>query len=429
MRLLLPLALFLGVVFSAPAAAQSGVVLSFSGRGSGQARNAAVREATQRFELVDRRDAERTATRLGADLNTPEGRAQLAEDMGLTVMITGAVQGRGRRARTTVVVFDQRGEEVARQETGAPIGRRGRTLVQRATGQALDEAMAAIEEQRAREEREAAAAREAEQRRSAWDAEAEPVEEEEEEEEESDALASMPLVLVLAGLEFRTRAASVDFAALGGRVYEASLHPELGLRLESFPLARSGSAARGLYLEAEFTVAIGLKSVELAMDGTEREIGTNAWRFLVQAGYQYAVNDDAFRVGALIGYGIDSFSLDANDTMPSSSYSQLRLGLVLGARLYEDLVRARVDAGYRKVFGVGDLAPEFGADASASGFDLGVSILGFHSSGASYAVRFGVTRYSLDFTGDANSAEAAGASEVTGSDRSLSLVVQGGYAF
>ena len=428
MRFTLPCVLFLGVIFSAPVSAQSGVVLSFSGRGSGQARNAAVREATQRFELVDRREAERTATRLGVDLNTPEGRALLAEDMGLTVMITGAVRGRGRRAETTIVVFDARGEEVAREETGAPVGGRGRTLVQRATGAALDVAMAAIAERQERAEREAAAAREEEQRRSAWETESQE-EQEEEEEEESDALASMPRLLILAGLEFRTRAASVDFAALGGRVYEASLHPELGIRLESFPLAGSGPAAGGLYLEGEFTVALGLKSVELATDGSEREIGTSAFRFLVQAGYQYAINDDAFRVGALIGYGIDSFSLDENDTLPSSSYSQLRLGLVLGARLYEDLVRARVDAGYRKVFGVGDLAAEFGEDASASGFDLGVSILGFHSSGASYAVRFGYTRYSLDFAGATNAPDAASASEVTGSDRSISLVVQGGYAF
>jgi hypothetical protein len=411
----------------ASAQAERGVVLDFDGRGSGAARNAVVRAAADKLDMARSADVESAARNLGADLSQPAGIAAVAQDQGLTLVITGEVAGRGRRARTRIHVFDDQGNEVAYREAGRPVGRRNRRAIAQAASEAIDQALGAVAERRQQEELERQRAEEAaRQAQLAAQAEAEG-----EEEEEAGTPGGLPILAAFIGLDGRTRDAQADFPGGGGRRYDLSMYPELSLRLESFPLGGSSSALKGLYAQFDIAFALALSSQEVDAMGnpTGDELDTSAWRMLLQVGYQYPLADDAFRLGALVGFGIDSFSIGENDTLPSTSYKFLRIGAVGDARLYEELVRARIDIAYRVILGMGDIADEgeddrLGSEASGGAFDLGISLGGRIDMGLSYALRFGFTRYNREFSGMAG----PGIPENSNfADKGLSLSVQLGY--
>lgn len=419
--------LFAGSVGSAQT--ERGVVLDFSGRGSGAARNAVVRAASDKLDLARSRDVEGAAQNLGADLSQPAGIAAVAQDQGLTLIITGEVTGRGRGARTHIHVFDDQGNEVAYREAGRPVGRAGRRRIQQAASEAIDQALGAVAERRRQEELERQ--RQEEAARQAQLAAMSEGGGEEDEDEASGTPGGLPLIAAFVGIDGRTRDAQADFPGGGGRRYDLGMYPELSIRLESFPLGSSSSAAKGLYAQLDLAFALALSSQELDAMGNPTDIDTSAWRMLVQAGYQYPLSDDAFRIGALVGFGLDSFTLGDNGVMASTKYTYLRLGAVADARLYEDLVRARLDIGYRIVFGVGEIgdgmaANALGDDASGGAFDLGVSLGGRIDMGLSYALRFGFTRYGFDFTGTTGSGIPP---ESSFTDKALNLSVQVGYTF
>ena len=407
------------------------MVLDFSGRGSRAARNAVVRAATDKIDLARSRDVENAARGLGADLSQPAGIAAVAQDQGLTLIITGEVTGRGVRARTHIHVFDDQGNEVAYREADRPVGRARRRRIAQAAAEALDQALGAIAERRRQEElarqREEEAAR-----RAALAAQAESGDEDESEDDEaSGPPGGFPLIAAFVGIDGRTRDAQADFTGGGGRRYDLSMYPELSLRLESFPLGSSSSAAKGLYAQLDLAFALALRSQEQNMAGDPVDIDTSAWRLLFQLGYLYPLSDDTFRIGALVGFGLDSFSLGDNGVMASTKYTYLRIGAVADARLYQDLVRARLDIGYRIVFGVGDIGNgtdpnALGDDASGGAFDLGVSLGGRIDMGLSYALRFGFSRYRFDFSGTTGSGIPP---ESSFTDKGLNLSVQVGYTF
>jgi len=405
------------------------VVLDFSGRGSGAARNAVVRAATDKLDLARSRDVESAARNLGADLSQPAGIAAVAQDQGLTLIITGEVTGRGARARTHIHVFDDQGNEVAYREADRPVGGARRRRIQQAAAEALDQALGAVAERRREEE--LARQREEEAARQAALAAQSQQGDEDEDDEASGPPGGLPLIAAFIGIDGRTRDAQADFTGGGGRRYDLSMYPELSLRLESFPLGSSSSAAKGLYAQLDLAFALALSSQELNMAGDPVDIDTSAWRLLFQLGYLYPLSDDAFRIGALVGFGLDSFSLGDNGVMASTKYTYLRIGAVADARLYQDLVRARLDIGYRIVFGVGDIGNgtdpnALGDDASGGAFDLGVSLGGRIDMGLSYALRFGFTRYSFDFSGTTGSGIPPDSSFT---DKGLNLSVQVGYTF
>jgi len=416
----------------------SGVVLRFAGRGGARARSIVIRAISDRVSLQGRAEVGDAARGLGADLDQPEGMRAVAEELGLDFFFTGRVRGRGGRARTLIHIHDALGNEVAFREAPRPQGRARLRRIGIAAQEALEQALQALAERRA-----AAAAQTPvipEEPEEPWGDEEEE-EEEEEEDEGSSSGAGLPLVRGLVGIQGRRRQAEVRLNDLGTRRYDSSLYLELALRLESFPLRGSGSAARGLYGEVDFQVSVGLSSQEQDTGGMAvgDEIKTTAWRTLLQLGYLYPIgggcapgDEDegeetcrppAALVGALVGFGLDTFSIDTNMTMPSSRYTFLRLGAVGAAYLAGELLRVRADLGYRLTFGVGDIATSFGADASAGGFDVGVGVDGQHSSGISYLLRFGFARYGLDFAGVAVDQEAT-----SGSDSALTLMLMLGYS-
>ena len=424
--------LLLGLLFDpATSAAQqrTGVVLDFSGWRSGQARRAVVRAIATQADLQPQAEVQQAAAGMGADLSDPTGMARVAEQRGLDFLVRGEVRGRGGRARTMIHIHDASGNEVAFREAPSPLGRRRLNLISRATVEAWEQAASAIAEREAEEQRRAEEEeRRREQEELARLAAEQTGEDDEDDDDDEEGEGALPRLVAMVGIDGRTRKASVDLDPSGGRDYDAGLFPSLTLTLESFPLGTSDSAIRGLYARFDFGVSLGLKSQEEdAMGNLGPELSTTAYQLGIHLGYLYPFEGDAARIGALVGFGVDSFSIDENTTMPSSKYTFLRVGLAADARLYENLLRARADFGYRITFGVGDLSPAFGEDGSASGFDVGIGLYGALDMGLSYGLRFGFTRYSIDFSGvGMGSPAAATATDMT--DRSLNVGLQLGYA-
>lgn len=417
-----------GARASAQDANRTGVVLRFSGSRGSQARRQVVAAAEDRLQLLERREVEGRARDLGADLDDGPGMASVARELGIAVFVSGRVRGRGSRGRTVIRVHDALGNEVAMREGPAPIGRSRQSRIRRAASEALDQALAAIAEREAQE----AAEREAAERAAAEAAERERLarlaQEQEEEEEDEASEGGLPRFVAMIGFDGRTRDAAVDLFDGGGRDYESGVFGSLTLQLSSFPLGNRSGAERGLYAQVDFGVSLGLKSQEALADGSFGPVlSSQSLQFGIHVGYLYPVGDDDARLGALVGFGVDGFSIGENGSMPSSKYSYLRIGLAGDVRLYEDLLRARVDVGYRITFGVGQLTPTFGQDASAGGFDLGLSLLGALDMGVVFGARFGFTRYGIDFTGDPSPDHPANADAETMTDKSLNFGVQVGY--
>lgn len=410
--------LLLPLLWCASAFAQdTAVVLSFDGPGNRRVRNYVVRGVQRDIELLPVRRAEAAARSAGFDIDTPEGMRAAATDTGADILIGGTVRGRGRRARVSLRAYDNRGVEIATGESSAAPGRSGRRAVAGAASALLEQA------------RSNASSRQAEERaRDSWEEEVVITDEEVEEAEDDTERVSTgwPRVRVVLGAEARDRNADVQFEpALGERGYEASFHAEIHARVESFPLGRSDNAARGLYVEGEFAHSVSLSTEDAA---TRTAVDSSAWRLMIQVGYVFPIADDAVRLGVLAGFGVDAFKLGPNTILPSSSYTQLRVGLLASIRLLENKLRMRIDGGFRHTFGAGDLADAFGADVSAPGFDLGATLqarFGVFVLG----VRAGVTRYGLDFSGDATDPNASSANERTGKDRAFNLGLQLGLAF
>ena len=415
---------------SAAAQERKGVVLVFSGVGGGIARNAVVSAVSDQVELVPQDEVTARADQLGVDLGDTDGIAQVAQAMGLDVVVTGQVTGRRRRARTAIVILDRNGEQVATARAGSPAGRAGRRRVERAASRAMREALRAIPES------------------------APPVEEpppdddflgggggagmggggglddgfdEEEEEDEPGERLAVPLLEAMIGLGFRTRSATINLdpaavTAGGARGYSAGLFPEVSVRLVLRPFAADEGALRGVFAHVEAFHSLFLSSRD---EETMEEIGSSALRVFGQLGYLAGVG--TMQIGGGIGFGYDAFNLDENTTMSSAQYTYLRPGLVLRVPLSDELLQLQVDAGLRVALSTGGLSPMFAASASHFGYDAAVSGFGNLADGVAYALRLGYVGYSLSFEGNAENPTVNQALE--GSDGYFYLTGNVGYQF
>ncbi|MEO0323435.1 MAG: hypothetical protein AAF447_10795 [Myxococcota bacterium] len=409
----------------AAAQGRRGAVLAFRGRGGPAVRREVVAAANARLELVPRAEVRAQAESLGVDLATVGGRAAVAEQLGLSVLLEGRVRGRGRAAVSELRAYDDRGELRSQREGPGPNGRANRLLLRDLATEIVDETVFAIQQREAAEEEarmqaemraQRAAAEVAEQ--AAGDPEVRRVN-----------AGALPLLRATVGVQGRTRDARVDLVEGGARTYDAGLYPELTLRFESFFLRQKEGLARGLYAELAFAFALGLSSNELTTDGSgttsSRTIDTSAWRLLVQLGYQLPLAQDRVLLGALVGFGIDTFDLGENTTFFGSRYTQLRTGIVAQLQIVQELLVARLDAGFLPVFETGDLGTQHGDGGATRGFDLGLALTGRLGAGFAYGLRVGYTRYSLGFGGD----EAAGPVGSGGFDRSLTMGLELGGTF
>lgn len=408
-------ALALGAAPSAQA--QTGVVLPFRGPGAGAARNIAVREARDYVELTPKSRVQRTARELGANLNSRAGRAEVAAEMGLEYFVQGAIRGR----RTRLRVYGADGRQLASGTARRPIGRAGRADVARVMNEVMEQAM-----ERAPARREVERPAEEEERPPAFRRERDEEDEEEEVEDEGPEYEGLlPIATMLVGVDARSRDLSVRLTDGRRRNYEAGIYPDVTLQLQVHPLAAK-DVARGLYAQLDVAVGASLSTVERDPVDPSRstDVETNAWRFMVQAGYLAPFAEDKGRVGVMLGFGRDHFGLSENQTMPGASYNQFRIGFAASFAAYGTLMQARIDAGYRFVLSAGELAEAFGDTFNGGAFDVGLSVGGFVDAGFAYGVRFGYTRYSLDLAGEA--------SDFTGeraTDAAVNAGIQIGWAF
>ncbi len=458
--------------------AQRAVVMNFGGPGGSQARSAAVRAASRSLQVVPQGRA--------ASVGSPssrQGRRQIARELNLDFIIMGRVTGRGRGAHTEITVFGSNGRELASENARRPIGQAGRADVTRATSAAIrtaqrrgggrsnrrerdnerrrerddddeDEAREerrrrarerrereeerreeAAEErrerrsrarERARERREEREERAERRRRRRRDRDEDEYEDDYEDDEFSDSRL-IPKVMIRLGVDARTRDVTITLTDSRRRNFEASLYPEVTGRIEAHPLIDRDAALRGLYLQLDVAFAVGLRTLETDPAnpmGERREIETNAWRFLASLGYLIPAAEDRVRVGLLVGFGHDRFSLAENQTLPSTSYNTARIGLVGSFGAYGTLMQTRLDIGYRFLLGAGDLSTAFGETTTGGALDVGLSLGGFADVGFSYQLRFGYSRYSLRFAGPATDFTAT-----KGTDSAVNLGIQLGWAF
>src|SRR5690606_21453343 len=135
------------VAWAAPTAAQPPrtIVLSFEGgRRAAAARDAVVTALAPEVQLVTEQQAVSTAERIGVDVSTPEGMAAVVSNLGITMVVLGAIEGRGRSAQMVITVVDPENSELARRSAPA----NDREAIPAAAIEAVREAQAVLQRQR-----------------------------------------------------------------------------------------------------------------------------------------------------------------------------------------------------------------------------------------------------------------------------------------
>jgi hypothetical protein len=401
------------MLLPALAAAQTSlVVLEFGGgREGAQARRAVVAGLEGSYSLVPLGDVQEAARTAGLDLATPEGAGRAAESTGAALLVGGGLTGQGRRVRTTLFVRDIAGRELATREAGSPFGR----PAQRALGEAalalVREAEAELTRLRSEQRgpvRDAGVAAETDTPVEA----APPTDVEDDDEDDTETVpGAVPLFRALVGVDLRTRVASITTTDGGSRGYDGGLYPELMLAVELRPLARSGGIASGLVIGLEGGHSVGLASEVV---GAMATFSSSSLRAAGQVAWLFATRDAVFAAGPVLGGGYDAFALEENTIFASSGYAYARAGGAARIAIAGDALSLGVAAGYRLVFGVGELATAFGTEGSAWGFDARAELAGALPFGLSWAARFGYERYGLSFTGPGALGEG-----VDGSDAAL----------
>jgi hypothetical protein len=408
------------MVAAVPATAlgqHTAVVLDFEGRQAAAARRIVVDAIGGQVEVIELSRAEQSARTQGVDLESPGGLSQVAASEGVSMWIRGNVAGRRRRARTTVIILNSDGEEIARGEAGEPRGARGRNDITDATTTALATAIQALDAAAA-EQREAEAAA---NREELGGIDEELLDDEEEDEDEESEPGSFPLIEAMVGFGGRVRSASVNLTAADRVATYDATFPELVLHVQSHPLARSGNALAGLFASFDIAFALGLSSQDESTP--PQDIPTSALRLEGGIGYM-AGPFGIFSIGPFVGIGYDSFSLDPNAVMASADYTYVRPALIADLAIADALLHVRVDVGLRFALGTGGLAPFFGTDASAFAFDLGAALHGNLDMGLTYMGRIELKRYGLSFEGTGS---PAANTAIDGSDLGVTFTAYVGY--
>jgi hypothetical protein len=410
--------LFLPVI---AAAQTSVVVLEFGGgREGAQARRAVVAGLEGAYTLVPLGDVEEAARSGALDLATPQGAGRAAEAAGAALLVGGGLAGQGRRVRTTLVVRDNEGHELATREAGAPFGRPAQRALGEAALELVREAEAELARLRSAQRGPAPDAANAAAVAPPVDAVL-PADAETDADDEHDAVpGAVPFFRALVGVDLRTRVAEIATADRGSRGYNGGVYPELMLAVELRPLARAGGLASGLVVGLEGAHSVALSSEVIGASGT---LSSSSLRAAGQVAWLFATRDAVFAAGPVLGGGYDGFTLAENAVLASSGYGYARAGVAARLAIAGDTLSLGVAAGYRLVFGVGELATAFGAEGSAWGFDARAELAGALAFGLSWAVRFGYERYGLSFEGGAGTLGEG----VDGSDAALRTQVLVGW--
>jgi len=459
------LLLMLAAAPEAFAEAHSGVILKFEGWRGSHARRAVSRSLGGVMEVVPQERYFRLARELGVDPKRGTGVAELCEQLELSVIVKGEVEGRGARARTRIVVQGPEGEILGEKVSDAPIGRHGLRRIGLAARDAVAAALGQVDEVYGElPEGDADAAPKAEPasfkaalvpkdelpKASVKKSGLVPKDEVEDEvysvpgedrpapiappTERADPVVVVPkrapsevgaaLRLEL-GAGARSRSARIELSTSETAAHDSGLFPELRLLAEARPF--TGAFSRGFLAEADLALGVGLAS--LGPDGSR--VGTSAFRTLVQVGY--ALELGAFELGARFGFGLDDFSFEDNTIIGSTTYTFLRGGAELRLALAGEYLQAALHGGVRPVLSTGEVGLRYYQKTAAIGYDVGLRLFGALDGGFSYGVRAGWELYGLGFQDDLAPARMApldtliGAS--TGTDTSLHFGAELGWRF
>jgi hypothetical protein len=360
-----------------PASAQQrarAIVLSFEGWRAEQARTAVADALGQEYELVSEDQAINAAAQIAADVSTPEGMAAVVQHLGIELVVGGSVSGTGRRSSTTIFVLDRNGNEIGGATAPGPTGRAAAQPIGAAALQACATAMMTLHPPQPVQPVEPGPGEgepEEDPGRSLEDIENErPGEargqrggdrrrDDEEGGGEGSARWNQPVFRGMLMLDIRNRAAVMS---PGPAANYADFFPQLGLSLETRPLAQQDDALRGLYarLDMWFSAGITYFSVNdfdplpLQIFGVE-----------VDVGYAGTIAEAVELIGT-VGFGYDMFQLTppssySDGDLPSTAYPYLPIMVGGRVRLLPSSISGadlHIEAmvGPRIVLGAGELA-------------------------------------------------------------------------
>lgn len=378
----------------AQSTATRAIVLTFEGgRQGAQAREAVLFALQSHVELVTEDQAIETAQAMGIDVGSPGGLAEVVEELRVGLVVTGGVRGRGRNARTELVVVDPQGEELARLEAPGPRTRRARAEIERAAIEVVDAAMAAREAQNAPEPEPEP------QGPIIYDDEGPSEREEEDDDDEIEGPRwRHPLLLARVGVRIRSVSTSVDEEATNTRFFfDADMFPELELAVQVRPLTDAEEPlARGLILGVDGGVSVGIQYLDVATD----ELRTmTSFRFRADVGYGFTFGN-VFELQGLVGFGMEGVDLEAPTVFPSTFYTYLRPAVVGRVDLFRRVFLLEGGVGGRIGLDGGPLSGAFGPNMSWHGVDVWGGFSGIVAPGFAWGASFGYTFHVLGFDGD-----------------------------
>lgn len=219
-------------------------------------------------------------------------------------------------------------------------------------------------------------------------------------------VAPLPSFLELAvGATFATRSLDVQDRAGNEVAYDGGGYTELGGSATVFPIAVVSRArwARAIGFTGSFSKGVGVRSSAgsgLNVDTLDGGLGL-VGRLAFEGSLPIELRPS-------VGYGFRGFAIDWNPDIATFNYRFLRVGLDVRAALFRRASYAEgtlgaltlgASGGYRFVTDLGEAATSYGADASASGWDVGAffSVL----LGKSMEITAGgeIARFSSTFAG------------------------------
>jgi len=388
-RSLLRVTLLAIVAWAAPIAASAQpprtIVLSFEGgRRADAARDAVVMALAPEVQLVTEQQAVSTAAQIGVDVSTPEGMAAVVSNLGITMVVLGAIEGRGRNAQMVIIVVDPANSELARRSGPTPQSAADREAIAAAAVEAVREAQAVLERQRTPEPEP-----EPEPRPSMFHApEPEPA--------TTPAAGWRPRAFVgYVGLRVRNVGAYVTDHTGYLHYFTSDAYPEIDLELIGRPWSSgTNEAMRGVFFGAQGSFSVGMAY----FDSTGDQAGMTSFRFRLDAGYAGVIGD-VFELGGVLGLGIEGVQLDVADEFPSTLYTYLRPGVLGRLRAVPDFLIIEAGIGGRIGLDGGPLAAAYGPSLVFGGVDVFLGVAGSIDLGFSWAARFGYLHHALGFSG------------------------------
>ena len=397
-RVLCLLTILLSVPASALAQARPrAAVLPLSGRRAGPATRLVRGAIEDHADVVDSEEA---------DPGDQGGRAALAQQLGVDLLVVGSVSGSRRRPRVALTFVDARGEERATETANVPRGGRGRRALRRMMNRAFD-AIGPLEPVAPEPEPDPEPIYDTEDPAAADDGD----------NDDGDSGSSgfsdgqyRPFLRLRVGLSTRNRHLDVAVGAGRDLRHNIDLYPEFLAEAIVRPLAFLGEELLyGVRVRLRFEYALYWESA----DPMGNVFGGSQWGFSGDAGYLLPIAD-IVELGGTIGGGTTAYQLDANPFVPSVEYAHLELRAVSRIRAYDELLILHADLGYRYARGSGQLPADFGdMDGNGIVFAGGVSgtILLDSSIGLDYAFELEWQRLWFSFGGMPADTLAMGGSE------------------